>query len=119
LLKIANRQSLACNISLLARQADDVAARSRQTRDEAGTNRIGRQREDNRDDRFRPFFRDDRFGRIRYNNIDPQLDELGCDLSVALPAALSPANLNRDVVTPNPPEFAQPLHKSGDPLARG
>ena len=43
-------ESLASKIGLLGRQTGDVAARSRQTRDKAGANRVRRRREDDRDD---------------------------------------------------------------------
>ena len=43
-------ESLGSSIAPLVRQAGDVAARLRQTRDEAGADRIARRREDDRDD---------------------------------------------------------------------
>jgi hypothetical protein len=43
-------ESLASNIDLLDRQAGDVSAGSRKVSDQAGSNRIVRCREDNRDD---------------------------------------------------------------------
>ena len=56
---------------------------------------------------------------MRENNIDPEPDELGDDLGVALVASLSPANLYRDIATLVPTELAQPLLKSGGHLALG
>ena len=44
-------------------------------------------------------------------------DELRCDLGEALIASLRPERLDRDSPTLDPTEFAQSLHKSGDPLA--
>src|SRR5262249_45236524 len=41
----------------------------------------------------------------------------GGDLGEALAASLCPANLNRDVATFHPTEFAQTLHECGEPLA--
>src|SRR5712691_7329081 len=58
-------------------------------------------------------------GARRDNDIDFQPDELGRDLGIALAAALPPANLDRDIATLDPAEFAQPLHKSGGPLFLG
>ena len=52
-------ESLASKIGLLERQAGDVAARSRQTRDQAGADRVRRHREDDRDDRCRLLCRED------------------------------------------------------------
>ena len=54
----------------------------------------------------------------RDNDIDLEPDELGRDLGEALAASLRPAILDRDGATLDPAEFAQPLHKSGDPWAR-
>jgi hypothetical protein len=61
----------------------------------------------------------DRWGRIRDNDIDLEPDELGRDLGEALVAALRPAILDSDGAALGPPEFAQPLCKSGNPLAHG
>src|SRR5215831_16947107 len=54
---------------------------------------------------------------MRENDIDLEPDQFGGDLSETLAAALRPANLNRDVATFHPTEFAQPLHECGEPLA--
>ena len=58
-------------------------------------------------------------GSRRDNDIDLEPDELGRDLGEALAASLRPAILDRDGATLDPAEFAQPLHKSGGPLAPG
>ena len=58
-------------------------------------------------------------GSRRDNDIDLEPDELGRDLGEALAASLRPAILDRDGAALDPAEFAQPLHKSGDPWARG
>ena len=55
----------------------------------------------------------------RDDDIDLEPDELGRDLGEALAASLRPAILDRDGATLDPAEFAQPLHKSGGPLALG
>ena len=57
-------------------------------------------------------------GSRRDNDIDLEPNELGRDLGEALAASLRPAILDRDGATLDPAEFAQPLHKGGDPLAR-
>jgi hypothetical protein len=46
-------------------------------------------------------------------------DELGCDLGEVLVSPLRPAILNRDGAAFDPAEFAQPLHKSGNPPVHG
>src|SRR5262249_8798691 len=53
---------------------------------------------------------------MRENDIDLEPDQFGSDLSETLAAALRPANLNRDVATFHPTEFAQPLHECGEPF---
>src|SRR5262245_5649860 len=53
---------------------------------------------------------------MRENDIDLEPDQFGGDLSETLAAALRPANLNRDVATFHPTEFAQPLHECGEPF---
>jgi hypothetical protein len=54
---------------------------------------------------------------VRYYDINLELDELRRDLGQAFGVSLRPTNLNRDGTTLDPTEFAQPLYKSGDPLA--
>ena len=108
-------ESLAGKIGRLDRQAGDVAARSRQARDQAAANRVRRRREHDRDDRCRLLCRENGWGCLRDDDIDLEPDELGRDLGVALAASLRPAILDRDGATLDPAEFAQPLHKSGDP----
>ena len=61
----------------------------------------------------------DRRGPARDDDIDLEPDELGRDLGEALAASLRPAILDRDGATLDPAEFAQPLHKSGDPCGSG
>ena len=59
------------------------------------------------------------WGSRRDDDIDLEPDELGRDLGEALVASLRPAIPDRDGATLDPAEFAQSLHKSGDPFARG
>src|SRR5262249_52323625 len=56
---------------------------------------------------------------IRDNDIDLEPDELGREFGGAVAASLRPAIVDRKVATLDPAEFAQPLHKSGDPMAVG
>ena len=58
-------------------------------------------------------------GRRRDDDIDLEPDELGRNLGVAFVASLRPAILDRDGATLDPAEFAQSLHKSGEPWAVG
>jgi hypothetical protein len=53
----------------------------------------------------------------RNNDIDLEADELGRVLCVPLIAALCPAILNAQIATVDPTEFAEPVNKSGNPLA--
>jgi hypothetical protein len=104
---------------ILVRQADDVAARSRQAGDQAGADRVSSRREHNRNDRRRLLGSQDHASARRDNNNNPALDELGRNLSGALAATLRPAILDRDSTTLDPAEFAKPLREGGDPLALG
>src|SRR5215467_4338488 len=112
-----NFETFGSKICGLARQAGEVAARSPQTRYEAGGNRVARQREDDWDDRGRLLCREDRLGPIRHNHIDLEPDELGCDLGGAFIATLRPAILDRDILPLAPAQLTQPLHKGAGPLA--
>jgi hypothetical protein len=87
----------------------------REARDQATTNRVSRYSEDDWDDRCRLLCCEDCESESD-NDIDLESDELGCDLGVALAAAIRPANLDRDGATLDPTQFPQPLHKSGGPL---
>jgi hypothetical protein len=50
--------------------------------------------------------------------VDLRTDELGRNLGEALAAALRPTILDCDVLGFDPAELSQPLHESGNPLAR-
>src|SRR5262249_8696270 len=95
-----------------AGRAGEVAARSGQSRYEAGGNRVARQREDDWDDRSRVLCRENRLGPIRHNHIDLEPDELGCDLGGAFIATLRPAILDRDIPPLAPAQLTQPLQKA-------
>ena len=92
----------------LDRQSSDVAARPRQTCDQAAADRVDRQCKDDGDDRCRLLYCGDG-GFRRDDDVDLQPDELGRDLGVALGAALRPAILDRDGAALDPAEFAQSL----------
>jgi hypothetical protein len=100
------------------RQAGDVAARPRQTGDEATAKRVRHCREHDRDDRGR-LFRCERRRSRRHNDIDLEPDKLGGDVRETLGASLRPTNLNRDGASLDPAKFAQSLHKSGYQLGMG
>jgi hypothetical protein len=73
-------EALADKIGYLGRQAGDVAARSRQTRDEVIANRIRHRCEYDRNDRRRLLCCDDIWSSVRNNDIDLEPNELGQDL---------------------------------------
>src|SRR5262249_2057861 len=98
-------ESLASKIGCQGREAGDVAARSRKATNKAGANRIPHYRGDDRDNPCRLLCCNDRWGRIRDNDVDLELDELGRDLGEALAAALRPAILDSDGAALGPPEF--------------
>jgi hypothetical protein len=76
-------ESLAGKIGLLVRQSSGVAARSRQTCDQAAANRIVRQYKDDRDDRRSPLYC---WGGVSIgdNDVDLKADKLGRDFGDAL-----------------------------------
>jgi hypothetical protein len=80
-------EALASKISLLIRQAGDVAAGPGQTCDQAGAERVRRHRKDDRDERCRLLCREDWCGCVRDNDIDLESDELGGDLVGAFGAS--------------------------------
>src|SRR5262249_50849484 len=53
------------------------------------------------------------------DNVDVEPNELSREFGIALAAALRISIFNRKIATFDPAELAQPLHKSGDPLAFG
>src|SRR5262245_13423878 len=102
---------------MLTRQAGDVAARSRQTLDDACANRISRSREHDRDHRCRLLGRERRESVVRHDNIDLKPDELGGDLGKSLVASLGPAILDCEIAAVAPPQFPQSPNKGGSPFA--
>jgi hypothetical protein len=58
-------------------------------------------------------------GSTREYDINFEPDEFGCDLGHELAASISPVIVNGDGAAFDPAQFAQPLHKSGHPLALG
>src|SRR6516225_6952960 len=63
--------------------------------------------------------REQAFDLFRDDDINLEPYELGREFGEAFAAPFSPPILDRDRATIDPTEFAQPLRKSGDPLARG
>src|SRR5207244_2155729 len=98
--------SLGRNIGLLDRQTGNVAARSRQTSNQAGADRVPRRCKDDGDYGRRLLGSYDCFSRRRDNDVDFAPDQLGRDLGEALAASLCPAILDRDGATLDPAEFA-------------
>jgi hypothetical protein len=85
--------------------------------DQAGANRITRNRKHDWDDRCRLLCCDDIWGCCGGDDINFESDQFGCDLRGALAASLRPAVLDRDGAALDPAKLAQPLHKRRDPLA--
>jgi two-component system NtrC family sensor kinase len=112
-------EPLAGGIARLRRQACYIAARSRQTGDDAGADRVPSRRENNRDDRRRLLGSQDCASARRDNNINPALNEFGRNISGALGAALRPAILDCDGTTFDPAKFMQPPYEGGNPLTIG
>src|SRR5262249_14747808 len=109
-------EPFAGKIGALHRQAGHVAARPRQTCDQASAERVVGRPEHDWDNRCRLLCRE-HCASHRDNNIDFEPDELSCDLSEAFWASLRPANLDPDSAAIDPTEFAQPLYERGDVLA--
>src|SRR5262249_52969394 len=89
--------SVSSEIAGLVRQASDVAAWSREVRDEAGSDRIACSRKDDGDDRCRLLRSQDSWGRVGKYDIDLQPNKLGRDLAVALGASFRPPILDGDI----------------------
>ena len=109
---------LACKFGRRERQSSEVAARARQTGNEATAKRIRHRRKHDRDDRGRVFHCEYRRPRGD-NDIHLEPDKLGGDLRETLGASVRPANFDRDGATFDPIEFTEPLHKSCEPLTTG
>src|SRR6516162_8140497 len=103
-------KSLSGKIGRLDRQASDVAARPRQTCDQAAADRVVRYCKDDGDNRCRLLYHGDGNSR-RDNDVDLQADELGRDLGVAFGTSLGPAILDCDSAIVDPTEFTQSLRK--------
>src|SRR5262249_42664875 len=104
-------------IGCQVRQAGDIAAWPCQGTDEPAADRVSRHREDDGNDRCGPLCRECWFGAICENQVDLAPDKLGREVGIALGASLAPAVLDRDGVTIDPAEFAQPLHTCIYPCA--
>jgi hypothetical protein len=89
---------LASKIGRHERKAGDIAARTRQARDEASADRVPGRHEDDWDHPCCLLCREDRRGSRGNNDIYLEPDELGGDLGEALGAASRPAILDRDII---------------------
>src|SRR5262249_27665381 len=105
-----NLESLPGKIGRLDRQAGDVAAWPRETRDQAADDGIVRYCKDNGDNRCRLLYHRDGNSRCD-NDVDLQADELRRDLGVALGTSFGPAILDCDGAIIDPTEFTQSLRK--------
>jgi len=112
------RESFADKVRCLHRQAGDVAARSRQARDQAHANRIVHQCEDDGHCRRRLLCGERRVA-AGDNDIHLEPRQLGGQLRRAIGASLRPAILDRDGAPVGPPEFVQPLHEGRSPRCPG
>src|SRR5215468_1525629 len=90
----------------------------REAGDQAHSNRVHRQDENDWNRRCRLFHFDGRVS-TRDNYIDFKAHELLRNLFEAFAAALCPAIFDRNIATFIPAEFAQPLHESGGPWFPG
>src|SRR5829696_33167 len=110
-------KSLAGDIGGLARYSGDVAAGASQTCHETCPYWVSGPYQYNRDEGGRLLCRDDGRRSIRNDNIDLKANELSRNLGKALATSRCPANLESDFAFFTPTEFAQLLHKSGQPFA--
>src|SRR5262249_15239366 len=74
-------------------------------------------RENDRDDRGGLLHREGCFRSDSKNDVDLELNKLSGDFVKSLGTALSPTIDDGDGATFDPAEFAQPLHKCGNPCA--
>src|SRR6516165_7624575 len=110
-------ETLAGNIRCLTRQPGDVAARARETRDDAGADRIARGREHDRDRRCRLLCCEGSPSVLGNDDIDLEPNELVCELAQTLGVPLGPTILDREIAALDPTQLAHSLHKGGSPLA--
>jgi hypothetical protein len=110
-------KALADEIRHLIGQARDIAARPRQRRDQLVADRVCDRGEHDRNERGRLHGRDDIGGRVRDDDVDLALNQLGEERRRAIEAALCPAIFDRDIAALDPAELAQPLDEGGGPLA--
>ena len=100
------------------RQASDVAARPRQTRDEAGANRVRYSAKTIGMTDVACFAARTALPPVTMTSTFSRTNSAAIS-AIALAASLRPAILDRDGAALDPTEFAQPPHKSGDPMAPG
>jgi hypothetical protein len=95
----------------LQRQAGDVAARARQTRDHADANGVSDRCEYDGNRRGGPLCRDHIERGVGDDDIDRQPDELGHELGRAIGTSLGPTILDGDVAPFIPSQFTQTMDK--------
>src|SRR5262249_19730406 len=89
---------------------------SRQTRDEAHTDRVPHSCEHDRDDRRRLLCRHYGWGFPRDDDVDFEPGKLGRDLGQAIAAPVCPAIFDRDRAALDPTEVVEPPRECGRPL---
>ena len=107
----------ASDIGCLTRQSRNIAARSRQTRDDAGADRIASRREHDRNGRCRLLCCKRRWSVVGKDDIDFQPNELVCEPGQTLGMSFSPTILDRKIAALDPAQFAHSLNKRGSPCA--
>src|SRR5262249_49028364 len=104
-------KTLAGQFRCLEAWAGYVAARPMKTRDQAVSNRIGARRHDDWDSLRDSFRRPDCRCAFGHDDIQPQSNQLGCDLRSRASLALGKAFLAPNVLPPDPAVFFQGLPK--------
>src|SRR5258705_11625169 len=89
-------KALSGNIGRLERQAREIAAGPRETRDKTATDRVRYRRKDDWDNRCRLLDHGESGGPRQNDDIDLKPDELCGDLAEALTAGFCPAILDGD-----------------------
>src|SRR5215472_4641367 len=107
----------ASSVGHLTRQSRDIAARSRQARDDAGADWIASRREHDRNDRRCLFCRKGWWSVVSKDDIDVHPNEIVCEPGQTLVASFGPTVFDRKIAAFDPAQFAHSLHKCGSPCA--
>src|SRR6516162_4910411 len=105
----------ASSIGCFTRQSRDVAAWSRQARDDAGADWIASRREHDRDYRCRLFCCKGWWSVVGKDDIDVQPNEVIREASQTLGVSFGPTILDRKIAALDPAQFTHSLHKRGSP----